>query len=146
MEKDQKGDWWTAPTLGDKGGTVMVTGRKDVSRFRDKGKMPIRVEVSWNYEGDADGMPDKDTSELMEQVQSALLDAFDRDPVAVMTGIFTGDSERTWVFYTGSTNIFGRKLNECLASFPVLPLKIYCENDPGWEQYDEMAQAEVPIS
>ena len=57
---------------------------------------------------------------LMEKVQDALTDAFYKDPIAVLTGIYTGDGERNWVFYTLSTNIFGRKLNEALQSFELL--------------------------
>ena len=80
---------------------------------------------------------------MMEKVQEALEAVFKKDPVAVLTGIFTGDDERDWVFYTLSTHIFGRKLNEALAEFPVLPLSIYCENDPEWNGYAEMQQAEI---
>ena len=79
----------------------------------------------------------------MEEVQEALQNEFRKDPVAVLTGIFTGDDQRDWIFYSLSTHIFGRKLNEALASFPLLPLTIYTENDPDWEQYDEMSQAEI---
>jgi pyruvate-formate lyase len=78
------------------------------------------------------------TNKLMEKVQDALTDAFHKDPIAVLTGIYTGDGERNWVFYTLSTNIFGRKLNEALQSFELLPITIYCENDPEWNEYDEM--------
>ena len=66
-----------------------------------------------------------------------------KDPVAVLTGIFTGAGERNWIFYTLSTHIFGKKINEALADMPLLPLEIYSENDPGWEQYDEMNELEV---
>lgn len=145
MEKEQKGEWWSSPAIGDNGGTVIVTGRKDIERFRSKGRMVIRVEITWRYSPLPDGMPDRVTSELMERTQEALMMTFDRDPVAVLTGIFTGDGERTWVFYTASTHIFGRKLNESLAELPQLPIEIYCENDPDWEQYDEMAEAGVAI-
>ena len=71
---------------------------------------------------------------MMEQVQEALQKEFRKDPVAVLTGIYTGDGRRDWIFYTLSTHIFGRKLNETLAPFPLLPLTVYCENDPGWEE------------
>ncbi|MCM1293386.1 MAG: DUF695 domain-containing protein [Bacteroides sp.] len=141
------GEWWTAPTLSESGRLIMVTGRRDINKYRHDAKLryKIRVEVTWQYAGDTTGMPDLATSQLMEQAQDALQDAFLKDPVAVLTGIFTGDDERNWVFYTMSTNIFGRKLNEALADLPVLPLEIYCENDAVWAGYDEMAQAEVNI-
>jgi hypothetical protein len=141
----ENGIWWTAPTQSESGRLIMVTGRKDVRKFRENPRFCIRVEVTWRYGGEADGMPDLATSRLMEQAQEALTHCFDKDPVAVLTGVFTGDDERNWVFYTLSTNIFGRKLNEALADMPVLPLEIYCENDPQWEAYDEMSEAEINI-
>lgn len=137
----KEGQWWTAPADGDHGGLVMVTGRNDIGAFRANPRFNTRVEVTWTYPGG--GMPDESDARLMEQVHDLLLAEFDRDPVAVMTGVFTGDGERTWVFYTLSTNIFGRKLNEILSPLPLLPLSIYCENDPQWEQYDEMASLEI---
>lgn len=121
----------------------MVTGREDVSKFRGNPKFIYRMEVTWRYDADASGMPDVKTSEMMEQVTCALQQAFDRDPVAVMTGIYTGDGERNWIFYTLSVNIFGRKLNEALAELPLLPITMYAENDPDWAEYDEMSQCKV---
>ncbi|WP_302573694.1 DUF695 domain-containing protein [uncultured Duncaniella sp.] len=140
MEKDS---WWTAPAESEDGHLIMVTGNKDVAKFRSNPRFCIRIEVSWNYTGDASGMPDTATSELMEQVQEALQTEFRKDPVAILTGIFTGDGKREWVFYSVSTHIFGRKLNQALEPFPLLPITVYCENDPGWEGYDEMTQAEI---
>ncbi len=144
----ETGSWWTAPAESDETGrTVMVTGRRDVDKFRSNPRFNIRVEVTWDYAAEATpaGMPTEATAEMMEQVQEALQKEFKRDPVAVLTGIYTGDGRRDWIFYTLSTHIFGRKLNEVLAPFPLLPLSIYCENDPGWEEYDEMARAEIKL-
>lgn len=138
-------DWWTAPTQSESDRLIMVTGRRDVSKFRENPKFSIRVEVTWKYAGDDAGMPDFETSSLMEKVQEALETSFRKDPVAVLTGIFTGDDERNWIFYTLSTHIFGRKINEALADFPMLPIEIYCENDPDWHEYDEMCEAEIKI-
>lgn len=141
----ETGTWWTAPAESEETGrTIMVTGRKDIDKFRSNPRFTIRVEVTWTYDSPS-GMPSEAESEMMEQVQEALQLEFKKDPVAVLTGIFTGDGRREWVFYTLSTHIFGRKLNEALASFPLLPLSIYCENDPGWEAYDEMAEAEIKM-
>lgn len=138
-------DWWTSPAQSESGRLIMVTGRRDVSKMCNNPRFSIRVEVKWHYDGDESGMPDFATSSLMEKVQEALTAAFAKDPVAILTGIFTGDDERDWVFYTLSTHIFGRKLNEALADFPQLPLEIYCENDPGWAAYDEMSEAEIRL-
>lgn len=138
---EMKGDWWTAPAEGDAGNTVMVTGRKDVAAFRKNPRMRIRVEVDWPY--GTPGMPSDEDARIMETATDNLAQEFDRDPVAVMTGIFTGDGHRTWVFYTASINIFNKKLNQALAALPTLPLEITAENDPDWEAYDEMSTFEA---
>lgn len=134
----KENDWWTSPTESENGKLIMVTGRRDVGKFRSNPRFNIRVEVTWKYEGDASGMPDVATAELMGQVHDVISAVFEKDPIAVMTGVYTGDNERNWVFYTLSTHIFGRKINEALQEFPLLPLTIYCENDPDWNEYDEM--------
>ena len=133
-------DWWTSPTESENGRLIMVTGRRDVDKFRNNSRFNIRVEISWEYDGDASGMPNYETSTLMEQVQEALDAEFKKDPIAILTGIYTGDNERNWVFYTLSTHIFGRKLNEALVNFELLPITIYCENDPDWNEYQEMKE------
>lgn len=141
-----QGEWWTAPTENEDGSKlIMVTGRRDVKKFRENPRYNIRVEITWKYEPLPDGMPNKEDAEMMEKVQEALQGAFLKDPVAVLTGIYTGDGERNWVYYTTSVHIFGRKLNEALADLPLLPLTIYTENDPDWGEYDEMAQAEIKL-
>lgn len=133
-------DWWTSPTESETGRLIMVTGRRDVDKFRNNTRYSIRVEVTWHYTSDSSGMPTITDAELMEKVHDALLDTFKRDPVAVITGIYTGDGRRDWVFYTVSTHIFQRKFNEALQEFPLLPLEIYAENDPEWAEYAEMRE------
>lgn len=132
-------DWWTCPTESEDGRLIMVTGRRDISAFRNNPRFNIRVEITWPYSDTPDaGMPDAPTAETMGEITDSLLAEFTKDPVAVMTGIYTGAGERNWVFYTLSTNIFNKKLNAALAPFPLLPLRIYAENDPDWLEYEEM--------
>lgn len=131
-------DWWTAPTESDNGNLIMVTGRRDIENFKNNPKFNIRIEVTWKYKSDKSGMPDFETSTLMEAVQTSIENTFKKDPIAVLTGIYTGDGERNWIFYTLSTNIFGKKFNEALQLFELLPITIYAENDPDWNEYQEM--------
>ena len=131
-------DWWTAPTESENGNLIMVTGRRDIENFKNNPKFNIRIEVTWKYNSDISGMPDFETSSLMEEVQTAIENSFKKDPIAVLTGIYTGDGERNWIFYTLSTNIFGKKFNEALQSFELLPITIYAENDSEWNEYQEM--------
>lgn len=135
--------WWTAPAESDNGNLVMVSGRTDVDKFRNNPKFSIRIEIEWPYNATPSGMPHDADARIMGDITDNFNTILEKDPVAVMTGIFTGDGTRTWVFYTLSTNIFQKKLNEALAPFPLLPLKIIAENDPRWEAYDEMLTFEV---
>ena len=137
------GEWWTAPAIADDGRDMMVSGRSDVATFRRNPKFKIRIEIVWAYDALPNGMPCDADAETMGQATDNLLEILHKDPVAVMTGIFTGAGERTWVFYTLSTNIFQKKLNEAFADLPLLPLQITAENDPDWEAYQEMAEFEV---
>lgn len=136
-------EWWTAPAEGENGELILVTGRRDIENVIETGLFNDRAEVTWKYEQDKNGMPDYKTSSLMEEVQDALENAFDKDPVAVLTGVYTGAGERNWIFYTRSVNIFGKKLNEALASFELLPISIYVEKDAEWNEYREMQLNEV---
>ncbi len=139
-------EWWTAPAEADNGNLIMVTGRENIGHVKETGVFTYRVEVTWPYDDpDPKGMPGYETSCLMDQVNEALQATFDSDPVAVNTGIYTGDGSRNWVFYTRSLHIFQRKLNEVLAPFPQLPLSFEAYDDPDWEEYAEMEQARVDM-
>lgn len=144
MENEiEYGEWWTAPAESEDGELILVTGREDVDKFRSNPRFSIRIEIALRYGANPDGMPDKRWAELLGNATDALQSVLKRDPVAVLTGIFTGAGERNWVFYTLSTHIFQKKLNEALESFDTLPLEITAENDPAWEAYDEMDEARI---
>ena len=134
------GEWWTAPADAENGNLIMVTGRDDVDTFRNNPRFTTLYTITWSYHAGASGMPDDADAETMQQVTEALARELKKDPVAVMTGIFTGDGQRNWVFYTLSPHILTRKLNEVTAHLPLLPLELSAESDPDWAAYDEMAQ------
>ena len=144
MAKFQISDeWWTAPAEADNGNLIMVTGRRDMDGVKATGKYVYRVELTWRYEGDKQGMPDLATSRLMEKVTDSMQETFSADPVAVNTGIYTGDGIRNWVFYARSLHLFEKKLNESLAAFDKLPLEIEAFEDSDWEEYAEMRETEI---
>ena len=135
-------EWWSAPTEGENGKLIIVTGRENAISARDMG-YAYRVEVTWKYNSDETGMPDFATSTLMESVTEELKKTFYKDPVAVMTGIYTGDGERNWIFYTFKTDLFGKVFNKALASYELLPITIYVETDSEWCEYQEMSECRV---
>ena len=131
-------EWWTSPTDSENGKLIMVTGRRGVESAIETGKYTDRIDITWKYEADETGMPDKATSILMEQVTDSLQKTFRKEKAAIMTGIYTGDGERNYVFYSRNNSVFNKLLNQALAEFELLPLSIYAEKDPEWEEYHEM--------
>lgn len=136
----QTDKWWSYPAEGESGRTVIVTGRDAMDEWRISGKYIYRIDVSWNYDGKPDGMPGDEDSSLMEEATDALLDAFKKDKVAVMTGIYTGDGRRDWVFYTKNLKIFSIVFNKALSGLPVIPIVIDAEEDADWEEYLHMRE------
>lgn len=130
--------WWTAPAEGADGSIIMVTGRDDIEKFRDSGKYTDRVELTWSYEGG--GMPADDVAKLMDRADSALRNELKREKGVVLTGIYTGDGERNWVFYTKNPLIFQSLINRAWKDLPLLPVSISAEKDPEWEEYAEMRE------
>lgn len=130
--------WWTAPTEGENGKTVIVTGRDYMDEIIRKGKFIYRVTVSWQYDVLPSGMPEDSDAFLMEKATDALQAEFDKDKVAYMTGIYTGEGRRDWVFYTSNLNIFGKVFNRALVDLEQMPLLIEAEEDPDWAEYREM--------
>ena len=131
-------NWFTTVTESDNGAVMFVSGRDEVDAFMESGKLRERVEITWPYESDAQGMPTEEESMRMEAPQEALRKAMEKDKLAILTGIYTGDGARTWVFYTRNIPAFGERLNQALAPFEQLPITIYTEKDAEWNEYREM--------
>ena len=132
--------WWTAPTESESGATVLVTGRDYMDDVIAGGKYIYRITVSWDYNRLPDGMPEDADAVLMEQATDVLQAAFRKDKVAYMTGIYTGDGRRDWIFYTKNLNIFNKVFNTALAKLDTMPLAIEAESDPDWAEYKEMKE------
>lgn len=130
--------WWSAPTEADNGKTIIVTGRDDMEEAIASGKYKYRIDVSWDYNALPDGMPEEEESKLMEQVTDALLSAFKKDKVAIITGIYTGDGRRDWIFYCMNLFIFSKVFNKALESLPLVPFVIEASEDADWEEYRRM--------
>ncbi|MBD5369864.1 MAG: DUF695 domain-containing protein [Bacteroides sp.] len=135
MKEDK---FWTYPAETPEGLPLIVTGRDDTDSFRESGKYVYRITVSMPYAPLPDGLPADTDAPLLEQATDAFLAETHRDKAAVLTGIYTGDSRRDWIFYTRSLHIFRNILNRALAPLPLLPLEISAEEDPAWEEYLDM--------
>lgn len=130
--------WFTALSEDESDHLVIVNGREELDEFIQSGKFKERAEITWKYKGDDKKMPEEDDAILMESVQEALQKAMEKDKLSILTGVYTGGGEKVWIFYTRTVRVFGERLNETLASFDLLPISIYTEVDPNWEEYLDM--------
>ena len=133
-------NWFSTMAESDNGMPIFVSGRDDIDEFRLSGKFKERIEIYWKYESAHNGMPSDTESELMEQAIDALRKAVEKDKLAILTGIYTGNNERTLVFYARTSRVFGERLNEALAELPQLPITLYVEIDPDWNEYQELCE------
>lgn len=131
-------EWFTALSENENGQIVIVSGRDELTEFVQSGKFKERVEITWKYEGDDKGMPSEELAVRMEAVQEALKKAMEKDKLSILTSVYTGGGEKIWVFYTRTVRVFGERLNEALVAFDLLPISIYTEVDPEWEEYLDM--------
>ncbi len=129
-------EWFTALSEDEAGHLITVCGRDDIMEFVRSGKFKERVEITWKYEGG--NMPSEALAEKMEAVQETLRKAMEKDKLSILTEVSTGAGERVWTYYTRTARVFGERLNDVLMPFELLPITIYTELDPLWEEYLDM--------
>lgn len=137
-----KDNWFSAAAEADNGAPIFINGRLDLEAFMNSGKFNERVEIYWHYEKGFNEMPHDEEGQRMEEVLECLKKAMEKDKLAILTGIYTGNRERTLVFYTRTSRVFGERLNEALAPFELLPIELYVEIDKDWNEYNEMLEAQ----
>ena len=137
-----KDNWFSAAAEADNGAPIFINGRLDLEAFKNSGKFNERVEIYWHYEKGFNEMPHDEEGQRMEEVLECLKKAMEKDKLAILTGIYTGNGERTLVFYTRTSRVFGERLNEALAPFELLPIELYVEKDREWNEYNEMLEAQ----
>lgn len=133
--------WFTALSENEDGSYTFISGRTDIDDFINSKKMKDRIEVTWHYEKDEKGAPSNDKeAQVMEAVQDRLQAAMEKDKLAILTGVYTGQGKRDFIFITRNVQAFGNRLNEALAGLPKLPIEIYAEQDPDNEEYKAMQE------
>ena len=136
-------EWFTALSENESGQLVTVSGRDELTELVQSGKFKERGEITGKYEGDDKGMPSEALAEQIEEVQEVLKKAMEKDKLAILTSVYTGGGEKIWVYYTRTARVFGERLNEVLAVFELLPISIYTEVDPEWEEYLDMYEMKL---
>ncbi len=124
---------------GESGRTVIVTGRDNMDKIINSGKMPYLIRVSWRYEALPDGMPCERDAEMLGRINDAFEETFRKDKAAYLVAIQTGEGRRDWIFYTGNLNIFNKVFNRALEPIEeTIPFEIDAESDPEWSVYRDI--------
>ncbi len=133
--------WFTALSENEDGSFTFISGRSGIDDFIASGKLKERLEVTWKYTSDNKGLPANDReAELMEEVEEKLRRAMEKDKLAILTGIYTGQGSRQWIWICRNTPAFGERLNDTLQGYPKLPISIYAEQDPENREYRELLE------
>lgn len=133
-------DWFSTIAETDNNHPLFINGRDKIKSFQESKKFKERFEIYWKYEPAHNGMPSNEDGILIDEVTTLLRKTMEKDKLAILTGMYTGDGERTLVFYCRTARIVGERLNTCLAEYPLLPIELYVEHDPEWNEYNEMRE------
>ncbi len=120
-----------------KEGVRFLSVRKELLPHLETGKYPYRIEVCWRYEGDHARMPLESTGIEMEQFEVAVVKELERNKLAILACISTGEGRREWVFYTRNLRAFGETFNSALANQPTYPLSFEADEDRSAEYFRE---------
>lgn len=128
--------WFTAINQNEDDSCTFISGRCDIDEFVKSRKFKITMEVVWTYQADAQGMPaNDDEAKVMEMVEEKLRTSMEKDKLAILTHIYTGQGKREWNFIVRNVEAFGQRLNDALQGFPQLPIVINAYDDPDNDEY-----------
>lgn len=134
-------NWFTALSENEDGTYTFISGRSNIEAFVKSGKLKERLEIVWTYKADAKGLPADDAeAQLMEEVGDKLRAVMEKDKLAIVTGIYTGQGKRETNFICRNINAFGERLNETLSTYPQLPIVVNAYDDPDNEEYQELLE------
>lgn len=112
--------------------------RDEMPKALAERKYPIRVDMTWAYDGDRSGMPSDELTDQMTSLEEVLIPALEKTNLALLAYQVTGEGERLWCFYTRNLNAFQETLNEALSELPLFPLEFYAEEDLEGEAFNEV--------
>lgn len=132
-------NWFTALSENEDGTYTFISGRTNIEEFVNSRKLRERLEIIWNYAADEKGLPANDEeAQLMEEVGDKLRAAMEKDKLAIVTGIYTGQGKRETNFICRNIEAFGQRLNDTLSTYPQLPIVVNAYDDPDNEEYKEL--------
>ncbi|WP_423012096.1 DUF695 domain-containing protein [Undibacterium sp. Ji83W] len=107
---------------------------KEFKNGYDVTQYPDRVILTWTYFGNK-GMPSKDERVKMDKLEDTLQPLLDKNNLATLTIVSTGNNVREWKYYARSGDSFKHALDLVLKEFSDLSLEFQSSRDPEWTAY-----------
>ena len=73
----------------------------------------------------------------MDLMDDALQPLMEKDVLATLALVSTGENLREWTYYAKSEREFMARLNRALAGKPVFPIEVHMAADPKWNMYEK---------
>jgi Family of unknown function (DUF695) len=106
---------------------------------------PRCLRILWAYADEGSGaLPDDPTTQRLQTFENRLVEALERDAVAVLTAVLTFDGARQWVFYTADGNRCAARIEELPREQDPYPIDIDVFDDPEWRYLRDEILATVP--
>jgi hypothetical protein len=72
----------------------------------------------------------------MDRMEDLLEPHVEKDGLATLVLVSTGEGLREWVYYTRSREAFMARMNAAFKDLPRFPIEIDLWADPKWERYE----------
>ncbi|WP_422995483.1 DUF695 domain-containing protein [Undibacterium sp. Di24W] len=130
-------EWSTATSSNKSNGRVIIF--RYVSKFAsgfDRNSQPNRIIIAWKYQSEK-GMPSMAERQQMDAMEDALQPILEKDSLATLALVSTGENLREWTYYVKSEKEFFSRLNKALAKKAAFPIDIHTAADPTWSVYEK---------
>jgi hypothetical protein len=136
-------DDWQLAQGNIEGKRLIVRMRATFPSTEDQAHFCRLVIISWHYEGNESGMPERDIHKKMNAFEDALEAGTEKRQVAFQALSITGDGKKEWRYYAADMDEFMNSLNTDLSEHEEYPLQIQSFLDPDWSalrEYHEGSQ------
>ena len=132
-----KSDTWASATGKEASLPTIYRYRQNRPAKSQPDALPNALRVVWPYDGAArNGMPEPRDNEAQIAFEDAI-EPLTEGPRSHLMLVFTGNSRKEWLFYTGDCDAWAASLTKLLAKHPPYPLKLTDWADPSWSTWQK---------
>jgi len=134
-----KGDTWIGIEGMDNGNPFLIRARENLNSFMKSGLYPNRLDILWPYlSRDKSLMPDDRDQRLMTKVENSFVPDLEVDNQAILAFVTTGNNQKVWYLYSMNVEETLKRINKSLSRFEKIPIQIFSNPDPDWQEYNDI--------